>query len=96
MHLRARASVCETDQAETPETLDCGAGGACRLLRERAPALNCLPRRWLDELLARTAAPGQSRDHILRRSAGLPAALVALFLAEPGNQARKVPGLKRK
>lgn len=78
--------------APAPQTVTCCAGGASRLLRERAPALNCLPRRWLGELLARTAAPGQSRDDILRRSAGLPAALVALFLAEPGNQARKVPG----
>ncbi|KAK9842206.1 hypothetical protein WJX81_000582 [Elliptochloris bilobata] len=63
---------------------------AARLLRENAATLNGLPRRWLGELLARTAAPGQGRDDVLRRSAGLPAAIVALFLAEPGNQARKV------
>ena len=65
---------------------------ARRLLQERSPALHGLPHRWLHGLLARAAAPGQSRDDILRRSAGLPAAIVALFLAEPANQARKVGG----
>lgn len=65
---------------------------ARRLLQERSPALHGLPRRWLAHLLGRAAAPGQSRDDILRRSAGLPAAIVALFLAEPANQARKVRG----
>jgi len=34
------------------------------------------------------AAPGQGRDDILRRSAGLPAAVVALFLAEAGRPGR--------
>ena len=61
-----------------------------RLLQERSSALHGLPARWLCQLLSRAAAPGQSRDDILRRSAGLPAAIVALFLAEPANQARKV------
>lgn len=65
-------------------------GRARRLLQERSPALHGLPHRWLHQLLARAAAPGQSRDDILRRSAGLPAAIIALFLAEPANQARKV------
>jgi hypothetical protein len=35
-------------------------------------------------------APGQSRADIVRRSAGLPAALTALFLAEPGGQPRSL------
>lgn len=65
---------------------------ARRLLQERGPALHGLPARWLAQLLGRAGAAGQSRDDILRRSAGLPAAIVALFLAEPANQARKVCG----
>ena len=48
-----------------------------------APELNRLPTRWLRGLLQRVRAPGQSRDDIVRRSAGLPYAFVALFLAEP-------------
>lgn len=55
----------------------------CRLLREPSPALNRLPARWLAGLLARVREAGQSRDDIVRRSAGLPYAFVALFLAEP-------------
>ncbi|BDA45482.1 probable thyroid adenoma-associated protein homolog [Coccomyxa sp. Obi] len=54
-----------------------------RLLREPAPALNGLPGQWLAALLERMRAPGQGRDDIVRRSAGLPFAFVALFLAEP-------------
>ena len=54
-----------------------------RLLREPSPALNRLPGRWLAGLLARVREAGQSRDDIVRRSAGLPYAFVALFLAEP-------------
>jgi hypothetical protein len=42
-----------------------------------------LPGQWLDVLLRRMRAPGQARDDIVRRSAGLPFAFVALFLAEP-------------
>ena len=60
---------------------DCVCGD--RLLREPAPALNGLPGQWLAALLERIRAPGQGRDDIVRRSAGLPFAFVALFLAEP-------------
>lgn len=54
-----------------------------RLLREPAPVLNRLPGQWLGTLLQRLRAPDQARDDIVRRSAGLPFAFVALFLAEP-------------
>ncbi|GIL79887.1 hypothetical protein Vretifemale_9023, partial [Volvox reticuliferus] len=56
-----------------------------RLLRATAPELHGLPRPWLEACIRRVLAPGQSRDDIVRRSAGLPFALGALFLAEPSN-----------
>ena len=54
-----------------------------RLLSEVDGALNSLPSTWLAQLLQRMRAGGQSRDNIVRRSAGLPFAFTALFLAEP-------------
>ena len=54
-----------------------------RLLSEVDGALNSLPGTWLVQLLERMRAGGQSRDNIVRRSAGLPFAFTALFLAEP-------------
>ena len=56
---------------------------ACRLLREPRTDLNQLPRKWLGELLGAVRARGQHRNDIVRRSAGLPFALMGLFLAEP-------------
>ena len=56
---------------------------ACRLLREPRAELNQLPRQWLSELLGSLRARGQHRNDIVRRSAGLPFALMGLFLAEP-------------
>ena len=56
---------------------------ACRLLREPRAKLNQLPRKWLGELLGAVRARGQHRNDIVRRSAGLPFALMGLFLAEP-------------
>lgn len=55
----------------------------CRMLLEASPQLNSLPQQWLHHLLAHMQRPGQSRDDIVRRSAGLPAAFVAVFAAEP-------------
>ena len=54
-----------------------------RLLREPSAELNQLPRAWLVELLGRLRAPGQHRNDIVRRSAGLPFSFMGLFLAEP-------------
>lgn len=62
-----------------------------RLLREKAPALNRLPGQWLTGLLQRVRASGQGRDDIVRRSAGLPYAFVALFLAEPPGPSKARP-----
>ena len=53
------------------------------MLLEASPQLNSLPQLWLQHLLDHMQRPGQSRDDIVRRSAGLPAAFVALFTAEP-------------
>ncbi|DBB01023.1 TPA: hypothetical protein ACH3X1_000923 [Trebouxia sp. C0004] len=54
-----------------------------RILLEASSELNRLPQLWLSHLLDHMQRPGQSRDDIVRRSAGLPAAFVALFTAEP-------------
>ena len=53
------------------------------MLLEALPQLNSLPQLWLNHLLAHMQRGGQSRDEIVRRSAGLPAAFVAVFTAEP-------------
>ena len=65
--------------------------GACRLLREPRADLNQLPRKWLGELLGCVRAQGQHRNDIVRRSAGLPFALMGLFLAEPPNSHKVSP-----
>lgn len=54
-----------------------------RMLLEASPQLNSLPQQWLHHLLAHMQRAGQSRDDIVRRSSGLPAAFVAVFTAEP-------------
>ncbi|KAL0046958.1 hypothetical protein WJX82_002976, partial [Trebouxia sp. C0006] len=54
-----------------------------RILLEASPELNRLPQLWLTHMLDHMQRAGQSRDDIVRRSAGLPAAFVALFTAEP-------------
>ncbi|KAK9806642.1 hypothetical protein WJX73_003561, partial [Symbiochloris irregularis] len=60
-----------------------------RLLTETLPELHQLPTQWLDALLAAATRPNQTRDDIVRRSAGLPVSIVAIFLSEPDNT-RKV------
>ena len=54
-----------------------------RVLLEASPQLNRLPQLWLQHVLDHMRRPDQSRDDIVRRSAGLPAAFVALFAGEP-------------
>ncbi|CAI5526475.1 unnamed protein product [Closterium sp. Naga37s-1] len=54
-----------------------------RLLRCPSPALNALPRAWLTTLQRRLTAPHQTLTDLIRRSAGLPAAFLGLFLGEP-------------
>jgi hypothetical protein len=43
------------------------------------PDLSVLPTKWLEACLDRLSAQGQVRDDIIRRSAGLPFGLGALF-----------------
>ena len=66
------------DKVQSQFAVLCG-----RLLRAEAPGLRRLPAAWMRRALQHMARPGQGLDDIVRRSAGLPYALVALFLAEP-------------
>lgn len=54
-----------------------------RLLQQPDTALRQLPHRCLQRLLAFARRPGQGRDDIVRRSAGLPFAVAAIFYSEP-------------
>lgn len=44
----------------------------------------------MKQLLDRTGAEGQTVDNLLRRSAGIPAAFLALFLSEPDGAPKKL------
>eukprot|EP00755_Sulcionema_specki_P017458 Sspe_Gene.11271::Locus_3805_Transcript_1_1_Confidence_1.000_Length_6072::g.11271::m.11271 len=58
-------------------------GRVCeRLLRCRIPALHILPSQWLDRLLSEGGVLSSNAARILRRSAGLPPALLAILDAE--------------
>lgn len=52
--------------------------------------LNKLPETWMHQLIERTGSKGQTVDNLLRRSAGIPAAFLALFLAEPDGAPKKL------
>ncbi|TQD77162.1 hypothetical protein C1H46_037298 [Malus baccata] len=45
---------------------------------------------WMEQLMDRTVAKGQTVDDLLRRSAGIPAAFIALFLSEPEGAPKKL------
>ena len=45
--------------------------------------LTRLPEQWMERLMAKASSPGQGVDDLVRRSAGMPAAFLALFEAEP-------------
>ncbi len=62
--------------------------GPRRLLTEGSADLRALPGRWLDTILDTAAAPRQSVDDVVRRSAGAPFAVTAILLGEP-------PGTKK-
>ncbi|CAI9109681.1 OLC1v1009547C1 [Oldenlandia corymbosa var. corymbosa] len=63
-----------------------------RLLCSNDPRLCKLTELWMEQLMERTIAKGQTVDDLLRRSAGIPAAFIALFLAEPeGSPKRLLP-----
>ncbi|KAK4804387.1 hypothetical protein SAY86_004204 [Trapa natans] len=61
-----------------------------RLLCSDDPRLCKLPELWMDQLMNRTIAKGQVVDDLLRRSAGIPAAFIALFLSEPVGSPKKL------
>ncbi|XP_050221761.1 uncharacterized protein LOC126671957 [Mercurialis annua] len=61
-----------------------------RLLCSNDPRLCKLTESWMDQLMNRTVAKGQTVDDLLRRSAGIPAAFIALFLSEPEGSPKKI------
>ncbi|KNA21208.1 hypothetical protein SOVF_045400 [Spinacia oleracea] len=61
-----------------------------RLLCSDDPRLCQLTESWMDQLMERTAAKGQTVDDLLRRSAGIPAAFSAFFLSEPQGAPKKL------
>ncbi|KAJ0043711.1 hypothetical protein Pint_19237 [Pistacia integerrima] len=61
-----------------------------RLLCSNDPRLCRLTESWMEQLMERTVAKGQIVDDLLRRSAGIPAAFIALFLAEPEGAPKKL------
>ncbi|CAM8996759.1 unnamed protein product [Rhodiola kirilowii] len=61
-----------------------------RLLCSNDPKLCKLTELWMEQLMQRTIAKGQVVDDLLRRSAGIPAAFIALFLSEPEGTPKKL------
>ncbi|OAY85901.1 thyroid adenoma-associated protein homolog [Ananas comosus] len=61
-----------------------------RLLCSNDSRLCKMTELWLEQLMDRTIAKGQTVDDLLRRSAGIPAAFIALFLAEPEGTPKKL------
>ncbi|KAJ8750271.1 hypothetical protein K2173_014186 [Erythroxylum novogranatense] len=61
-----------------------------RLLCSNDPRLCKLAESWMEQLMERTVAKGQTVDDLLRRSAGIPAAFIALFLSEPAGAPKKL------
>ncbi|GKV08720.1 hypothetical protein SLEP1_g20314 [Rubroshorea leprosula] len=61
-----------------------------RLLCSNDPQLCKLTDTWMEQLMRRTVAKGQLVDDLLRRSAGIPAAFIALFLSEPEGAPKKL------
>ncbi|XVF16605.1 hypothetical protein REPUB_Repub10bG0046300 [Reevesia pubescens] len=61
-----------------------------RLLCSNDPMLCKLTESWMEQLMERTVAKGQTVDDLLRRSAGIPAAFTALFLSEPEGAPKKL------
>ncbi|KAL5725456.1 hypothetical protein ACHQM5_008598 [Ranunculus cassubicifolius] len=61
-----------------------------RLLCSNDPRLCEMTESWMDQLMERTVAKGQTVDDLLRRSAGIPAGFIALFLSEPEGTPKKL------
>ena len=63
---------------------------AARLLQQGGDECADAPRGWTDALLNRLEEPGQGVRDLIRRSAGLPFALLALCCAEPPGMTRSL------
>lgn len=61
-----------------------------RLLCSNDPRLGKLTESWMEQLMERIVANGQTVDDLLRRSAGIPAAFIAFFLSEPEGTPKKL------
>ncbi|XP_048494303.1 uncharacterized protein LOC104906201 isoform X2 [Beta vulgaris subsp. vulgaris] len=61
-----------------------------RLLCSDDSRLCQLTESWMEQLMERTVAKGQTVDDLLRRSAGIPAAFSAFFLSEPQGAPKKL------
>ncbi|AQK41237.1 thyroid adenoma-associated protein homolog [Zea mays] len=61
-----------------------------RLLCSNDSRLCKMTESWMVLLMDRTIAKGQTVDDLIRRSAGIPAAFIALFLAEPEGTPKKL------
>ncbi|CAM0911141.1 unnamed protein product [Alopecurus aequalis] len=61
-----------------------------RLLCSNDPRLCKMTESWMVLLMDRAVAKGQTVDDLLRRSAGIPASFMALFLAEPEGTPKKL------
>lgn len=61
-----------------------------RLLCSNDRRLCKMTESWMEHLMERTVAKGQTVDDLLRRSAGIPAAFIALFLSEPDGMPKKL------
>lgn len=61
-----------------------------RLLSSNDQRLCKMTEAWMEQLMARVIAKGQTVDDLLRRSAGIPAAFIAFFLSEPEGMPKKL------
>ncbi|KAJ3677358.1 hypothetical protein LUZ60_003082 [Juncus effusus] len=61
-----------------------------RLLCSNDSRLCKMTESWMELLITRTVSKGQTVDDLLRRSAGIPAAFMALFLSEPDGAPKKL------
>ncbi|KAK1283864.1 hypothetical protein QJS10_CPB21g00669 [Acorus calamus] len=61
-----------------------------RLLCSNDSRLCKLTESWMELLMEKMVSQGQTVDDLLRRSAGIPAAFIALFLAEPEGMPKKL------
>jgi hypothetical protein len=77
------SSLAAVKHSGATEKLHLGLQTVCHcLLQQQSPALSSLPAKWLEQLYVHVTRCKQTRTSIVRRSAGLPLAFMALCLAE--------------